>query len=166
MQRSASESHPFGQWHWHAPGAEPKTLLELKIDAFTGAIRGKRFWREKLSDEEIVARWTQEGIDQGLSQAQVHFALQVRYCLLQPVRMCIEAAHVSAEERLQNQVSRERVLSAMLTLCAPCRRKPARMNSTTSFQTNVFKSRAATSALCSDQQRNSHPVRGAWCFPD
>lgn len=38
-------------------------------------IRAKRGWFEKMNDADIVARWTQEALAQGLTEAQVRYVL-------------------------------------------------------------------------------------------
>ncbi|MFF0723228.1 DUF4246 domain-containing protein [Streptomyces sp. NPDC004134] len=55
--------------------AKPRTLRELEMMECSAHIRAKPEWFEKRNDAGIVARWTQEAIAQGLTEAQVRYVL-------------------------------------------------------------------------------------------
>ncbi|MET9536280.1 DUF4246 domain-containing protein [Streptomyces sp. NPDC006553] len=57
------------------PFATPRTLRELEMMQCSSHIRAKPEWFDKRNDADIVARWTQEAIDQGLTEAQVRYVL-------------------------------------------------------------------------------------------
>ena len=56
--------------------AQPKCLLELSIDRFTGAVRSKAGWQAKLQDANITSRWEAEAIKLGVRPADLSFGLQ------------------------------------------------------------------------------------------
>ncbi|MER5596424.1 DUF4246 domain-containing protein [Streptomyces sp. NPDC002265] len=55
--------------------ATPRTLRELQMMQCSAHIRAKPGWFDKMNDAEIVARWTQEAVAQGLTEAQVRYVL-------------------------------------------------------------------------------------------
>ncbi|MEU4871598.1 DUF4246 domain-containing protein [Streptomyces sp. NPDC021608] len=55
--------------------ATPRTLRELQMMQCSALIRAKPEWFHKMNDADIVARWTQEAISQGLTEAQVRYVL-------------------------------------------------------------------------------------------
>ncbi|BCJ28604.1 DUF4246 domain-containing protein [Actinocatenispora sera] len=55
--------------------ATPRTLRELQMLQCSAHIREKPGWYDKMHDPEIAARWTREAIDQGMTEAQVHYVL-------------------------------------------------------------------------------------------
>ncbi|MFF9483889.1 DUF4246 domain-containing protein [Streptomyces sp. NPDC014676] len=55
--------------------ATPRTLRELEMMQCSSHIRAKPEWFDKMNDAGIVARWTQEALDQGLTEAQVRYVL-------------------------------------------------------------------------------------------
>jgi hypothetical protein len=59
-------------------------------------IRAKSAWFDKMNDADIVARWTQEAVDQGLTEAQVRYVLAelVHYASLRDGRTGIEVSAV------------------------------------------------------------------------
>ncbi|MFE5947284.1 DUF4246 domain-containing protein [Streptomyces sp. NPDC056480] len=57
------------------PFATPRTLRELEMMRCSSHIRAKPEWFEKMNDADVVARWTREAIDQGLTEAQVRYVL-------------------------------------------------------------------------------------------
>ncbi|WP_405725254.1 DUF4246 domain-containing protein [Streptomyces sp. NBC_00028] len=60
--------------------AAPRTLRELQMMECSAQIRAKPRWFEKMNDGGIVARWTQEALAQGLTEAQVRYVLaELRY---------------------------------------------------------------------------------------
>lgn len=59
-------------------------------------IRAKPGWFDKMNDADIVARWTQEAVAQGLTEAQVRYVLAelVHYAALRDGRTGIEVSAV------------------------------------------------------------------------
>ncbi|GGT65732.1 DUF4246 domain-containing protein [Streptomyces purpureus] len=55
--------------------ATPRTLRELEMIQCSAHIREKPGWFDKMHDAGIVARWTQEALAQGLTEAQVRYVL-------------------------------------------------------------------------------------------
>ncbi|MFE2582059.1 DUF4246 domain-containing protein [Streptomyces sp. NPDC059378] len=55
--------------------ATPRTLRELQMMQCSAHIRAKPGWFDKMNDADIVARWTQEAIAQGLTEAQIRYVL-------------------------------------------------------------------------------------------
>lgn len=55
----------------------PRTVLQKKLDNFSGAVREKLCWWQKVNDEAIVSRWRGEAKDQHISAPMFEFALQV-----------------------------------------------------------------------------------------
>ncbi|MFD9981460.1 DUF4246 domain-containing protein [Streptomyces massasporeus] len=53
----------------------PRTLRELQMMQCSAHIRAKPEWFDKMHDAHIVARWTQEAVAQGLTEAQVRYVL-------------------------------------------------------------------------------------------
>ncbi|MFF7870815.1 DUF4246 domain-containing protein [Streptomyces qaidamensis] len=53
----------------------PRTLRELQMMQCSAHIRAKPGWFDKMNDADIAARWTQEAIAQGLTEAQVRYVL-------------------------------------------------------------------------------------------
>ncbi|MEV5103782.1 DUF4246 domain-containing protein [Streptomyces massasporeus] len=53
----------------------PRTLRELQMMQCSAHIRAKPEWFDKMHDADIVARWTQEAVAQGLTEAQVRYVL-------------------------------------------------------------------------------------------
>ncbi|MFF4870781.1 DUF4246 domain-containing protein [Streptomyces sp. NPDC000961] len=76
--------------------ATPRTLRELEMMRCSAAIRSKPGWFDKRNDAEIVARWTREAIDQGLTEAQVRYVLAelAHYAALRDERTGIEVSAV------------------------------------------------------------------------
>ncbi|MGW2014742.1 DUF4246 domain-containing protein [Streptomyces sp. NPDC001927] len=84
---NAARSHAF---------AKPRTLRELEIMRCSAHIRAKPEWFDKMNDADIVARWTREAVDQGLTEAQVRYVLAelVHYAALRDERTGIEVSAV------------------------------------------------------------------------
>lgn len=63
---------------------------------FSSHIRAKPRWFDKMRDAGIVAKWTQEALDQGLTEAQVRYVLAelAHYAGLRDARTGIEASAV------------------------------------------------------------------------
>lgn len=59
-------------------------------------LRAKPGWFDKINDPDIVARWTQEAVDQGLTEAQVRYVLAElgHYAALRDGRTGIEVSAV------------------------------------------------------------------------
>lgn len=76
--------------------ATPRTLREIHMMQFSSRIRAKPGWFEKMNDAGIVARWTQEAVAQGLTEAQVRYVLAeiVHYAALRDGRTGIEVSAV------------------------------------------------------------------------
>ncbi|MGW3496808.1 DUF4246 domain-containing protein [Streptomyces sp. NPDC001020] len=76
--------------------ATPRTLRELQMMECSAHIRAKPGWFDKMNDPDIVARWTQEAVTQGLTEAQVRYVLAelVHYAALRNERTGIEVSAV------------------------------------------------------------------------
>ncbi|MFE2020046.1 DUF4246 domain-containing protein [Streptomyces sp. NPDC059499] len=76
--------------------ATPRTLRELQMMQCSSHIRAKPGWFDKMNDADIVARWTQEAVAQGLTEAQVRYVLDelVHYAALRDGRTGIEVSAV------------------------------------------------------------------------
>ncbi|MEU3910769.1 DUF4246 domain-containing protein [Streptomyces sp. NPDC029721] len=78
------------------PYATPRTLRELEMMRCSAHIREKAGWFEKIRDAEVVARWTREALEQGLTEAQVRYVLDelAHYAALRDGRTGIEVSGV------------------------------------------------------------------------
>ncbi|MGW0915405.1 DUF4246 domain-containing protein [Streptomyces sp. NPDC002784] len=76
--------------------ATPRTLRELEMIQCSAHIRAKPGWFDKMNDADIVARWTQEAVALGLTQAQVRYVLAelAHYAALRDGRTGIEVSAV------------------------------------------------------------------------
>ncbi|MEU0435851.1 DUF4246 domain-containing protein [Streptomyces sp. NPDC006290] len=76
--------------------ATPRTLRELEMMQCSAHIRAKPAWFDKMNDADIVARWTQEAVAQGLTEAQVRYVLAelVHYAALRDGRTGVEVSAV------------------------------------------------------------------------
>ncbi|MFF4542080.1 DUF4246 domain-containing protein [Streptomyces aureus] len=76
--------------------ASPRTLRELQMMQCSAHIRAKPRWFDKMNDAEVVARWTQEAIAQGLTEAQVRYVLAelAHYAALRDGTTGVEASAV------------------------------------------------------------------------
>lgn len=76
--------------------ATPRTLRELQMLQCSSHIRAKPDWFDKMNDAGIVARWTNEAVAQGLTEAQVRYVLDelVHYAALRDGRTGIEVSAV------------------------------------------------------------------------
>ncbi|MFD6419944.1 DUF4246 family protein, partial [Streptomyces sp. NPDC060194] len=74
----------------------PRTLRELEMTRCSAHIRSKPGWFDKRNDAEIVARWTREALEQGLTEAQVRYVLDelAHYAGLRDERTGIEVSAV------------------------------------------------------------------------
>ncbi|MEV5942288.1 DUF4246 domain-containing protein [Streptomyces sp. NPDC051994] len=76
--------------------ATPRTLRELQMMQCSALIRAKPGWFDKMNDADIVNRWTQEAVAQGLTEAQVRYVLDelLHYAALRDARTGIEVSAV------------------------------------------------------------------------
>ncbi|QHY96015.1 hypothetical protein SSPS47_12905 [Streptomyces sp. S4.7] len=76
--------------------ARPRTLREIQMMRCGSTIRAKRGWFDKMNDADIVARWTREAVDQGLTEAQVRYVLAelLHYAELRDGRTGVEVSAV------------------------------------------------------------------------
>ncbi|MFE6828495.1 DUF4246 domain-containing protein [Streptomyces sp. NPDC057690] len=76
--------------------APPRTLRELEMMQCSSHIRAKPGWFDKMNDAGIVARWTQEAVAQGLTEAQVRYVLAelLHYAALRDGRTGVEVSAV------------------------------------------------------------------------
>ncbi|MCY0923125.1 DUF4246 domain-containing protein [Streptomyces sp. H27-G5] len=76
--------------------ATPRTLRELQMMQCSALIREKPGWFDKMNDADIVARWTQEAMAQGLTEAQVRYVLAelAHYAALRDGRTGVEVSAV------------------------------------------------------------------------
>ncbi|MGW0719184.1 DUF4246 domain-containing protein [Streptomyces sp. NPDC002778] len=76
--------------------ATPRTLRELEMIQCSAHIRAKPGWFDKMNDADVVARWTQEAVAQGLTEAQVRYVLAelAHYAALRDGRTGIEVSAV------------------------------------------------------------------------
>jgi Protein of unknown function (DUF4246)/Domain of unknown function DUF4246, N-terminal len=52
-----------------------RTLRELEMTRLSAVIRAKPAWPVKMNDADVVARWTQEAAEQGMTEAQIRYVL-------------------------------------------------------------------------------------------
>ena len=52
-----------------------RTLRELAMMQLSAVIRAKPAWHVKMNDAGIVAKWTQEAAEQGMTEAQIRYVL-------------------------------------------------------------------------------------------
>ncbi|GAA3894972.1 hypothetical protein GCM10022244_01000 [Streptomyces gulbargensis] len=78
------------------PFATPRTVRERQMTRCSAHIREKPGWFDKINDAGIVARWTREALDQGLTEAQVRYVLAelAHYAALRDERTGIEVSGV------------------------------------------------------------------------
>ncbi|MFJ6479726.1 MULTISPECIES: DUF4246 domain-containing protein [unclassified Streptomyces] len=76
--------------------ATPRTLRELQMMQYSALIRAKPGWFDKMNDADIVARWMQEAVAQGLTEAQVRHVLAelLHYAALRDGRTGVEVSAV------------------------------------------------------------------------
>ncbi|MFE0416351.1 DUF4246 domain-containing protein [Streptomyces tendae] len=75
---------------------EARTLRELQMTQCSAHIRSKPEWYVKMHDADVVARWTKEAVDQGLTEAQIRYVLAelVHYAALRDARTGVEVSAV------------------------------------------------------------------------
>ncbi|MFD8223090.1 DUF4246 domain-containing protein [Streptomyces massasporeus] len=101
--------------------ATPRTLRELQMMQCSAHIRAKPGWVEKMNDPDIVARWTREAVAQGLTEAQVRYALAelVHYAALRDAQTGVEVSAVDGvwqSDRLVDDELRSRLCTAVEVL--------------------------------------------------
>ncbi|WP_332909559.1 DUF4246 domain-containing protein [Nocardia yamanashiensis] len=74
MTESAAFPLPFLASH-RVPVAPARTVREREMMRLSAGIRGKSRWFDKMHDAEIVAGWTREAAEQGLTDAQIRYVL-------------------------------------------------------------------------------------------
>ncbi|MET9162312.1 DUF4246 domain-containing protein [Streptomyces parvulus] len=76
--------------------ATPRTLRELQMMECSAHLRAKPGWSDKMNDAEIVARWTREAVEQGLTEAQIRYVLAelAHYAALRDARTGVEVSAV------------------------------------------------------------------------
>lgn len=101
--------------------ATPRTLRELEMMRCSAHIRAKPGWFDKIDDAEIVARWTQEAVAQGMTEAQVRYVLAelAYYAALRDERTGIEVSAVDGvwqSDTLVDEQLRSRLRDAVQVL--------------------------------------------------
>ncbi|MFI6647227.1 DUF4246 domain-containing protein [Streptomyces sp. NPDC050529] len=101
--------------------ATPRTLRELQMMQCSSHIRAKPGWFDKMNDADILARWTQEAVAQGLTEAQVRFVLAelVHYATLRDGQTGIEVSAVDGvwqSDTLVDEKLRSRLREAVRVL--------------------------------------------------
>ncbi|MFI1170162.1 DUF4246 domain-containing protein [Streptomyces melanogenes] len=101
--------------------ATPRTLRELQMMQCSSHIRAKPGWFDKMNDADVVARWTQEAVAQGLTEAQVRYVLAelVHYAALRDGRTGIEVSAVDGvwhSDTLVDEELRSRLREAVQVL--------------------------------------------------
>ncbi|MFI6221162.1 DUF4246 domain-containing protein [Nocardia salmonicida] len=76
--------------------APVRTVRELEMMRLSAAIRAKPRWHQKIDDADIVARWTREAAELGLTEAQIRYVLDelVYYVGLRDEKTGIEVSAV------------------------------------------------------------------------
>ncbi|MFF4098850.1 DUF4246 domain-containing protein [Streptomyces sp. NPDC001903] len=101
--------------------ATPRTLRELQMIQCSAHIRAKPGWFDKMKDADVVARWTQEALAQGLTEAQVRYVLAelAHYAALRDERTGIEVSAVDGvwqSDTLVDGLLRSRLREAVQVL--------------------------------------------------
>ncbi|MET9950105.1 DUF4246 domain-containing protein [Streptomyces sp. NPDC006339] len=99
----------------------PRTLQELEMMRLSALIREKPGWSEKRNDAEIVARWTKEAVEQGLTEAQIRYVLAelAHYAALRDERTGVEVSGVDGvwqSDTLIDEALRSRLREAVRVL--------------------------------------------------
>ncbi|MFD5234814.1 DUF4246 domain-containing protein [Streptomyces qaidamensis] len=99
----------------------PRTLRELQMMQCSAHIRAKPGWFDKMNDADIAARWTQEAIAQGLTEAQVRYVLDelAHYAALRDGRTGVEVSAVDGvwqSDALADDTLRSRLHKAVQVL--------------------------------------------------
>ncbi|GAA1535829.1 hypothetical protein GCM10009730_51270 [Streptomyces albidochromogenes] len=74
----------------------PRTLRELQMMQCSSHLRAKPAWFDKMNDADVTARWTQEAMAQGMTEAQVRYVLAEleHYAALRDARTGVEVSAV------------------------------------------------------------------------
>ncbi|WP_327371483.1 DUF4246 domain-containing protein [Streptomyces sp. NBC_01217] len=101
--------------------ATPRTLRELQMMQCSSHIRAKSGWFDKMNDADIVARWMQEAVAQGLTEAQVRYVLAelLHYAALRDGRTGVEVSAVDGvwqSDTLVDDKLRSRLRAAVRVL--------------------------------------------------
>lgn len=99
----------------------PRTLREIQMMRCSAAIRAKPGWYRKMTDPDIVDRWTREAVDQGMTPAQVRYVLAelAHYDRLRDTDTGIEVSAVDGvwqSDRLIDDTLRSRLAAAVRVL--------------------------------------------------
>ncbi|NBE52297.1 DUF4246 family protein [Streptomyces sp. YC537] len=120
MTDAAAFPLPFTVAH-SMPTELPRTRRELEMIQCSAHIRSKPEWSAKLQDPEIVARWTREAADQGMTEAQIRYVLAelAYYAGLLDARTGIEVSAVDGvwqSDALVDDALRSRLRAAVRVL--------------------------------------------------
>ena len=74
LSETAAFPLPFAKEH-KVSVTPIRTLRELAMMRMSALIRAKPAWRAKMNDADIVAKWTREAADQGMTEAQIRYVL-------------------------------------------------------------------------------------------
>ncbi|MFF8805500.1 DUF4246 domain-containing protein [Streptomyces omiyaensis] len=101
--------------------ATPRTLRELEMMQCSAHLRAKPGWAEKRNDADVVARWTREAVEQGLTEAQVRYVLAelAHYAALRDGRTGVEVSAVDGvwqSDALVDEGLRNRLREAVRVL--------------------------------------------------
>ncbi|MFI9825450.1 DUF4246 domain-containing protein [Streptomyces sp. NPDC052013] len=101
--------------------AKPRTLRELQMMQCSAEIRSKPEWFVKMNDAGIVAKWRQEALAQGLTEAQIRYVLAelAYYAGLRDERTGIEVSAVDGvwqSDTLIDEELRSRLREAVRVL--------------------------------------------------
>ncbi|MEU3889132.1 DUF4246 domain-containing protein [Streptomyces sp. NPDC029041] len=99
----------------------PRTLRELQMMQCSAHIRAKAGWFDKRNDAGIVARWTQEAVSHGLTEAQVRYVVDelAHYAALRDERTGVEVSAVDGvwqSDTLVDDILRSRLRKAVEVL--------------------------------------------------
>ncbi|GAA3990839.1 hypothetical protein GCM10022247_07090 [Allokutzneria multivorans] len=103
------------------PVSKPRTLRELEIMRLSAEIRSKPQWFAKMNDADIIARWSREAADAGLTEAQIRYALAelTHYAALRDEPTGIEVSSVDGvwqSDSLIDEELRSRLREAVRAL--------------------------------------------------
>ncbi|GAA1980205.1 DUF4246 domain-containing protein [Catenulispora subtropica] len=120
MSETAAFPLPF-RVGYRVSAAPVRTLGELAMTRFSSLIREKPRWHAKMNDAAIVAEWTREAADQGLTEAQIRYVLAelAYYAELRDERTGIEVSGVDGvwqSDTLIDEALRSRLRDAVRVL--------------------------------------------------
>ncbi|MEW1638098.1 DUF4246 domain-containing protein [Streptomyces sp. NPDC093801] len=101
--------------------ATPRTLREMQMMQCSSHLRAKPAWFDKMNDAGLVAKWTREAVEQGLTEAQVRYVLAEleHYAALRDARTGIEVSAVDGvwqSDTLVDEQLRTRLREAVRVL--------------------------------------------------